>query len=67
MDNYIYNKGTGTLHIEGLCHHAHVFPNNEKYKVFSTEDEALAYDGRAVRMCKMCQQKREALLRTQNH
>ena len=67
MHKYIYNKSTGTLHIEGLCHHAQVSPNNENYKVFSAEDETLAYDGRAVRMCKMCQHKRESLLRTQNY
>jgi hypothetical protein len=29
------------------------------YKCFSDEDEVLAFDGRAVSMCKLCQAERD--------
>ncbi len=53
---FLYNKRTHTLHIEGYCQYA---SRNSGYKVFKSEDDALAYDGRAVGMCKRCQKKRE--------
>lgn len=54
---YIYNLNTHCLHIEGFCPHSH--PTNGKR--FDTEKEALAFDGRAVGVCKICQKKREKL------
>lgn len=54
---YIYNLDTHCLHIEGCCQHSH--PVNGKR--FHTEQEALAFDGRAVGVCKICQKKREKL------
>ena len=60
---YIYNKTTGTLHIEGYCHHGKIINKDPRYAIFKTEDEALAYDGRAVRMCKICQKQREKNLK----
>lgn len=62
MKNYIYNIKTHTLHIKGFCPHANSTPDDINYKSFQTEDEALAFDGRAVSMCKRCQAKRETLL-----
>ena len=61
MKKYLYNEKTHILHIEGCC------PNAErsritKLKIFSTENEALEYDGRAVGLCKKCQKKREKIL-----
>lgn len=57
---YIYNIGTNKLHIEGYCRHS-----NAKFgvKKFNTEDEALAFDGRAVSMCKICQRKKDNEMR----
>lgn len=54
---YLYNASTGKLHIVGYCQASKYTPYNAKY--FNTEDEALAYDGRAVSMCKICMRKRE--------
>ena len=63
MKKYIYNKNTHTLHITGYCMHAKKKPADEHLIYFDTEDEALAYDGRAVGNCKLCQKKRESLER----
>lgn len=57
-DIFLYNKGTRTLHIKGYCHHT---KGKTDYIQFNSEKEALAYDGRAVGMCKICQKKREQL------
>lgn len=54
---YLYNLDTGKLHIVGYCPASKIKPYNIKY--FNTEDDALAYDGRAVSMCKICMRKRE--------
>ena len=54
---YLYNSSTGKLHIVGHCPASKYPPYHAKY--FSTENEALAYDGRAVSMCKICMRKRE--------
>lgn len=61
---YIYNVSTHILHIEGLCSQTSIGMHyGENYKCFESEDEALAFDGRAVSMCKNCQQKRDLLLK----
>ena len=60
MKPYIYNIKTHTLHIEGFC--THTFKGmhyGDEYKSFKTEDEAIAFDGRAVGMCKLCQTERD--------
>lgn len=62
MKIYIYNIKTHTLHIEGFCHYSNSPPDDIHYKSFRTEDEAIAFDGRAVSMCKLCQAKRDHLL-----
>ena len=51
-EEYVYNPKTDTLHIRGYCWHTRGFCAD--YIVFATEDEALAYDDRAVGMCKLC-------------
>lgn len=56
---FVYNTKTHRLHIVGYCPHAKGGGDRTIY--FSTEDEALAYDGRAVGLCKLCQKKREAM------
>lgn len=60
---YVYNKNTHTLHIEGYCVHAKRSPSDSHLLYFDTEDEALAYDGRAVGLCKLCRKKREKELK----
>lgn len=57
---YIYNPRTKTLHIENYCH---VTANGYwGYLSFESEAEALAYDGRAVGLCKLCEKKRDQLM-----
>lgn len=54
---FLYNTRTRKLHIKGLCPHTKGLCAD--YLEFASENEALAYDGRAVGMCKLCQRKRE--------
>ena len=56
-DKFLYNPKTHTLHIKGYCTHSK--GNCPDYIPFVTEDDAIAYDGRAVGLCKLCQKKRE--------
>ncbi len=67
-EKYVYNLKRHTLHIEGYCHNARkgMHYDDTLYKCFSTEDEALAYGGRSVGMCKLCLQKREKLLKKES-
>ena len=53
---FLYNEKTNRLHIKGYCQYTKAAINLIQ---FNREDEALAYDGRAVGMCKICQRKRE--------
>lgn len=53
---YMYNPKTNRLHIEGYC--CHTKGQKTEYIPFDSEDEALAYDGRSVGMCKLCQRER---------
>lgn len=52
---YFYNTKTHRLHITGCCRESKVKPYDIIY--FDTYDEALAYDGRSVGLCKLCQKK----------
>lgn len=61
---YIYNPRTKTLHIEGYCHIT--AGGYGGYLIFGSEAEALAYDGRAVGMCKICEKKRDRSMRDGN-
>ncbi len=54
---YLYNPKRHTLHIKGYCTHTKGIYSD--YIPFDSEDEALAYDGRSVSMCKLCQKERE--------
>ena len=49
---YLYNAKTDKLHIKGYCRFTRGI--SLQYIPFETEDEALAYDGRAISMCKLC-------------
>ena len=64
---YVYNLKTHTLHIEGLCPHTHEgMPYGDGYKCFESEDDALAFDGRTVSMCKLCMKKRDEIIKIHN-
>lgn len=52
---YFYNCSTHRLHIKGYCRESKQLPFNIKY--FDTIEEALAYDGRSVGLCKLCMKK----------
>ena len=60
---YMYNLNTHTLHIEGFC--AQTFSGmhlGKEHKSFATENQAIAFDGRAIGICKNCQRKREEII-----
>lgn len=63
MARYILNEKTGRLHIEGYCKDA----NDKLYncKVFDTENAAIEYAKRHVAMCKICEKKKDKLLKEQ--
>lgn len=52
---FFYNNRTHRLHISGYCRESKKLPFDTIF--FDTYDEALAYDARAVGMCKLCQKK----------
>ena len=54
---YFYNPRTHRLHIRGYCKESKLLPYGVLF--FKSEDEALAYDGRAVGLCKNCQRTRD--------
>lgn len=58
---YLYNIKTRKLHIKGFC--PHTKGSYSEYIKFNTESEAVAYDGRAVGLCKICEKKREENLK----
>ena len=60
MSCFVYNLETNKLHIEGYCIHSKIGPGK---LTFQSEQEALAFDGRAVSMCKLCMRKREFEMR----
>ena len=59
-DLYLYNESVHTLHIKGLCHHTK--PKNHGFLPFETENDAVQYAGRTLRMCQECLDKRESVL-----
>ena len=58
---YFYNTKTHRLHIRGLCKESKVLPYSVKF--FDSENEALAFDGRAVGICKICLKAKELKLK----
>ena len=61
QDKYLYNPKRHTLHIKGYCVHTRGhYP--DYYLPYSTEDEAIADNRRAVSMCKLCQDAKEQKL-----
>ena len=61
IEKYCYNKRTHCLHIIGYCKDSKAISPDAI--LFESEDEALAFDGRAVRMCKNCMKKRDSKLK----
>ena len=59
---YLYNAKTDKLHIKGYCRFTKGIVS--EYIPFETEDEALAYDGRAISMCKLCLAEREKRMKS---
>lgn len=61
---YIYNEDTGTLHIKGVtgfCYHAKASLTH--CKIFPTEKAAHDYAGQQIKPCKICQEKKEQMLK----
>lgn len=65
-ERFIYNKKTCKLHIAGNCKYVSDKVKLSEYEYFDTENEALAYGGRALGMCKVCQKKRERITKESN-
>ena len=65
MEEYLYNPKTNTLHIRGYCQHTK--GHCQGYMHFNSENAALAYGGRAVGVCKLCQRRREQILNTEGN
>ncbi len=61
MPEYRYNEKTGKLHMYGCCHHAN--GNVPSYKIFATENDAIAYGKSALSWCQICVKKKEELLK----
>jgi len=59
---YLYNGGTGKLHIAGCCQYAGRGGGLQK---FNSEEEALSTLGHPFIMCKICQKKRDKLIKEQ--
>ena len=57
----MYNKDTGTLHIDGYCQYCKLHPVHTEY--FATEQDAYAYAGRRIKMCSACAKKKEIILK----
>ena len=60
-EQYLYNTKRNKLHIKGYCQFTKGLCTD--YISFNTENEAVAYDGRSVSMCKFCQKKREQIMK----
>lgn len=60
-EQYLYNAKRNKLHIKGYCQFTKGLCAD--YISFNTENEAVAYDGRSVSMCKLCQKKREQIMK----
>jgi len=54
---YFYNVRTHRLHIYGNCRESKWLPVETKF--FDSINEALAFDGSAVGVCKNCQKKED--------
>lgn len=62
---YIYNVNTGTLHIEGYCQYAKAPFSSSKS--FDTEKAARDFAGEKIQMCKVCQEKREKIMKEKDY
>ena len=54
----MYNKGSHTLHINDFCKDA----KGRDLLIFDSENSAVKYAGRALRMCEKCMAKREEII-----
>ena len=58
---YVLNKDRATLHRVGYCHLTmYIKP---EWKSLQTEEEAYNYAGRNIKPCKICEKKKEEILR----
>lgn len=64
MGKYVLNESTGTLHIKGYCTHS--TRKFDKGVTFKTEQEAYEYAGKHIKLCKLCERKKEAILKNQS-
>ena len=59
--SYFINTKTGKIHIKGCCPHSKTLPYNVEF--FNSVDEALAFGGSSVCMCKICQKQKEKIIK----
>jgi len=60
MPNYVVNKTTRTLHIEGLCSHLKRCKSTDTCITFSSEEAAQKYFSGNLKQCKTCWSKRDS-------
>ena len=56
---FLYNSKTKNLHIKDYCRFTKGIKTD--YIEFASEKDVLAYDGRAVSLCKLCERKRDKI------
>lgn len=61
---YLLNRTTGKLHIKGCCYNSRIVIYNSIE--FDTEDDARRYAGNSLSWCKICERKREQILKERN-
>jgi len=49
---YFVNPNTGTLHMVGGCCHSKIVPKDSRQ--YGTEDEAISYEQKYMKHCKIC-------------
>lgn len=61
---YLLNLSTGKLHIKGGCYNSSIVIYDSME--FDTEDDARRYAGNSLSWCKICERKREQILKERN-
>ena len=55
---YVFNKLTNTLHIRGFCSNS----NPVEKELFETENDVIKSKGKYVKICEICERKKENIL-----
>lgn len=64
MKKYVLNTATGTLHIQDYCVQTKRYLSHTA--TFDTEQEAFEYAGKHIKLCKICERKKEQIIKQSN-